>query len=195
VDRVLLKPPRATAQILHPERYLRGVAPLDVALGAPAAALGADWRETRQGVLGELDHRLLVQRYLDAAVAARAAEGWAGASYALLESDAGEVAILIRSRWDDAGEAREWLDVYAETVRARFGDGLVSLETRPGWSLWRTPEGALLLGGDGAETVLAMAPTPAQASRLAEPAAGMAALWLDPARALFRFPAVTTRWR
>ena len=75
VDRLLADPPRATAQILHPERYLRGVAPVDVALGAPAAALGADWRETRQGVLGELDHRLLVQRYLDAAVAARAAEG------------------------------------------------------------------------------------------------------------------------
>ena len=50
---------------------------------------------------------------------------------------------------------------------ARYGSSLELLDERDGRRLWRTRDGALLLGGDGAETVLALAPTRAQVERLA----------------------------
>jgi hypothetical protein len=204
VNQLFVDPPQSTAQILHPERYLRGQAPERVALGDPESALGAGWHEVQRGVLGELYHRLILQQHLrpqrtayddDACAeyddccedwddcddydddtvyvswpggrAERAAEGWAGDGYAFLESDGGEAALVVRTRWDDATEAAEWLDAYAESLRGRYGDSLVTLETAAGHRLWRTPDGMLALDGVGAETVLALAPTAAQARQLA----------------------------
>jgi len=177
-DRLFVRPPESTAQILHPERYQRNQAPVAVDLGDTRLVLGTAWRETRQGVLGELDHRLLVQHYLDAAVASRAAEGWAGSTYALFENTASEIAVLVRTRWDDATEAAEWVDAYADAVQARYGATLNLLEDHAGRRTWRTRDGALLLGRDGAETVLALAPTPVQVGRLAalQPTASVAGL-------------------
>lgn len=167
VDRLLANPPQSTAQVLHPERYLRGQAPLPVALDDTTRALGPGWREVRQGVLGELDHRLVIQRYLDAGAAARAAEGWAGGSYALLENDQDDLAVLVRTRWDNGSEATEWTDAYAATLRARYGAALRVVDEQPGGRLWSSPDGAIYLGEEGADTVLALAPTAAQAARLA----------------------------
>ncbi|HZU07474.1 MAG TPA: hypothetical protein VFB73_16035 [Chloroflexota bacterium] len=194
VNRLFADPPQTTAQILHPERYLRGQGPVPVPLGDPAAALGAGWQAVRQGTLGELDHRLLVQQYLDATVAARAAEGWAGASYALLESEEGQLAVVVRTRWDSAAEAAEWLDAYRTVVRVRYGAALTALAAPPGATQWQTPDGVLLLAADGgpaesggAETVLALAPSAGQAAQLAErPALPLPTDLLHPRRALAR---------
>src|SRR4051794_14222479 len=124
VDRLFADPPQSTAQILHPERYLSHQAPVDVTIGDRAGMLGANWREARRGVRGELDYRLFLQQYLDTAVAARAAEGWAGGSYALYETDAGEVAVLVRTHWDNPTEAAEWQEAYAQAAQRRYGDAL-----------------------------------------------------------------------
>ena len=67
--------------------------------------------------------------------------------------------------------AAEWLDTYAESLQGRYGDALVALETAAGHHLWRTPDGMLVLDGAGAETVLVLAPTAAQARQLAAPPA------------------------
>jgi hypothetical protein len=170
VDRLFADPPQSTAQILHPERYIQRQAPVLVTLGEPAAALGETWREVRQGVLGELDHRLLLQQYVDTGQAARAADGWAGNAYALLEDDRGEIAVLVRTHWTSADEAREWLEAYGAAALRRYGERLSALPApAPGLQLWQTPDGALLLGGEGPATVLVVAPTPLLATRLALP--------------------------
>jgi hypothetical protein len=78
---------------------------------------------------------------------------------------------VVRTRWDDAAEATEWFDAYADAVQARYAEGLVPLEQAPGHRLWSTPDGALVLDDAGADTVFAYAPTPAQARLLAAPPA------------------------
>ncbi len=170
VDRLFADPPQSSAQVLHPDRYTRREAPVAIALGQPATALGDGWREVRQGVLGELDHRVLLQQYVEPSVAQRAADGWEGSSYALLESDRGEVAVLVRTRWANPDEAREWQEAYAAAAARRFGDALVPLSPpAPGHRLWQTPDGALLQSHEANDTVLALAPTAPLASRLAAP--------------------------
>ena len=186
VDRLFADPPQSTAQILHPDRYLRRQAPVAVTLGQPLGALGEGWREVRQGVMGELDHRLLLQAHPYAAAATRAADGWAGNSYALLENERAEVAVLVRTRWDNADEAREWQDAYAAAAQRRYGDALVAVAGPAGHRLWQTPDGALLLGGDGAETVLAVAPATAQAGRMAVPPPDPALMGRDGAQGFLR---------
>lgn len=207
VNRLFESPPQSTAEILHPERYLRGQGPVAVALGDPAARLGAGWQELDRGVLGELTHRFLVQQSLPrpdlsayyeadddcdddealcdddwaeyvplspASRAQKAAEGWAGDSYALLGDDQGQTAVLVHTRWDDAAEAAEWIDAYAAAAEARYGPARAS-SAAMGSSVWTTPDGVLLLAADGVDTVLALAPTLPLASRLAESAAAPAA--------------------
>jgi hypothetical protein len=203
VNHLFANPPQSTAEILHPERYLRGQGPLAVALGEPAARLGSGWQELERGVLGELVHRFLVQQSLprpdlsayaeaddcdedddacdddwaDYAVlspvsrAQRAAEGWAGDSYALLGDEQGQTAVLVRTRWDDAAEAAEWIEAYSDTAAARYGPARASGTAAAPAAAWTTPDGVLLLAADGLDTVLALAPTAAQAAQLAQPAA------------------------
>ncbi|MBX5493308.1 MAG: hypothetical protein IRZ14_19325, partial [Chloroflexi bacterium] len=177
VDRLFADPPQATAQILHPERYVRRVAPLPVALPELAPALGDEWRLTREGVLGELEHRLALQHYLEPSTASRAAEGWAGARYALLESTQEQLALVVRTRWDHPAEADEWLAAYRAVVQRRFGPIAPREEQMEGAvaaQLWSTPDGALLLARQGADTLLVRAPAANQARTLAVLALGEA---------------------
>jgi hypothetical protein len=170
VDRLFADPPQSTAQVLHPERYVRRVAPAAVALPELVAVLGADWRLVREGVLGELDHRLALQHYLDASVAARAAEGWAGARYALLENAREQLALVARTRWDAPAEADEWLAAYRAVAQRRAAAPEPREETLPGASeaqLWALPDGALLLARHGVDTLLVVAPEAVQARALA----------------------------
>ena len=95
----------------------------------------------------------------------RSAEG-RGATAGELSVGSGEIAVLARTRWDDAAQAAEWLDAYGAAVQARFGPALTLLEERPppapgglSWRLWQVPDGALLLGAEGADTMLALAPS------------------------------------
>jgi photosystem II stability/assembly factor-like uncharacterized protein len=77
------------------------------------------------------------------------------------------VAVLMRTRWDSPAEAAEWQDAYAQAAQRRYGEGLTPLAAPADQRLWRTPDGALLLSGDGADTVLVVAPTAEKALNLA----------------------------
>ena len=68
--------PASTAQVVHPERYLRGDRPV------PVPEPPADGAIVARGVLGEFDlSSVLLAGGLDIATSTRASEGWGGASY------------------------------------------------------------------------------------------------------------------
>src|SRR5262249_26153581 len=79
VNRIFERPPTSTAQIIHPEKYLNNVQPIDVQFPDLAAALGAGWQQLEKDVLGEIDHRILIQQFINRDMPDRAAYGWAGA--------------------------------------------------------------------------------------------------------------------
>jgi hypothetical protein len=151
-------PPRSTAQIIHPEKYLAHQQPTEVALPDLAAALGPGWTQLRSDVLGELDVRILLEQFLDRAVADKGAEGWGGDRYALLENATGLDAVVISTIWDSDGEAGEFYNDYADTVGRRYGARARRVEDVPSRLVWATPNGSLLLQKWGPRLAIIMAP-------------------------------------
>jgi hypothetical protein len=159
------RPPTSTAQIIHPEKYINRVDPIPVQFPDLATALGEGWRELRKDLLGELDHRIIIQQFMNRDLADRAAAGWAGDAFALL-GNGDESVVVVRSHWDTAGDATEWFDAYAQAMRARYGSQLVVVDQRADRVLWRTPDGMQALSRSGTTTHLVIARTLDQVTSL-----------------------------
>jgi len=170
VDPLFRRPPQSTAEILHPEKYLRGWQPTRVELPDLSGVLGADWRLLREQVIGELDHRSLLGRDLPADQADAAAAGWAGNRAAVLVDDSGQMATLSATRWDDPDAAATWAAAFAAAIAARYGDAATLLWAEQGRQIWQTGDQAILLDVQGALSLTAQAPTVATAEALADAA-------------------------
>ena len=138
VNRLFENPPKSSAQIIHPEKYLQGVNPIDVRFPDLASALGEGWKQLRKDVLGEIDHRILIQQFVNRELGDRAAAGWAGDAFALL-GKGNEVAVVASTRSGCPRQAQEWFDAYSQAMRGRYTSGLQVVDQRPNRILWRTP--------------------------------------------------------
>jgi hypothetical protein len=121
VDTAFRGPPQSTEQVLHPEKYTAQEAPVSVPLPDLPAVLGEGWVQSAANTLGELDLRILVEQFTDHATADRAAAGWGGDHYALLEDSAGRSALALRTTWDSSQDAWEFFQAYRQAARNRYG--------------------------------------------------------------------------
>ena len=174
VNRLFENPPTSSAQIIHPEKYMAGVQPSEVRFPDLAAALGEGWKQLRKDLLGEIDHRILIQQFASRELGNRAAAGWAGDAFALL-GKGDETAVVVTSRWDSAAEAQEWFDAYGQAVQARYGPRLQVADQRSNRVAWRTPDGMHALSISGTSTHILIAATQEQIASL-EQALGVVAV-------------------
>jgi hypothetical protein len=121
VDRLYADPPDSTEQVLHPEKYEAGEAPLDVELPADLATrMGSAWTETFADTVGEFQASVwLREGGIARTTADDAAEGWGGDRIAYLTGPDGADAVVWRTVWDTAADARQFLDSAGRAV----GDG------------------------------------------------------------------------
>lgn len=152
------RPPQSTEQIMHPDKYLAGEAPLEVTLPDLAATLGNGWKQLRSDVLGELDLRILLEQFSDPVTASQGAAGWGGDRFAVLESPSGQLAVVISTVWDNENEAGEFFNDYAATVARRYGRRAERIEDVPSKLRWQTPNGGLLLEKWGPRVAIIIAP-------------------------------------
>jgi len=112
--------PVSTEQVLHPERFRPGA--VDDPTGVEfESALPAGWSEVHTDGLGELETRVLLREYLpDPPAAERAAAGWDGDRYRLLEGHAGEVFVWV-SVWDSEPDALDFATAIRAALQARYG--------------------------------------------------------------------------
>jgi hypothetical protein len=117
---VFADPPRSTAQILHPERYLeRRVDPAPVALPDLAAVLGGG-RLVLDDVAGEFVLAAVLREGLGDDAAALAA-GWRGDRYALWEDASGTAVLVSLSAWADDSAATAFANACARLLARKHG--------------------------------------------------------------------------
>lgn len=127
VNLAYLNLPASTEQILHPEKYDAGEAPLEVNDLPVAAALGSPWREIANDVMGEWMTFLLLAYSADkpsqqpVATAEKAAEGWGGDRYQVAYLDEKDQIVLAGHWvWESLKDASEFEQAMRGYLDQRF---------------------------------------------------------------------------
>ena len=155
VNEALQDPPRSTAQILHPNKYLgQRMDPVEVVLPDLEAALGAEWRLLKRDTLGELTFILLLWTRLSLVNSTIAATGWTGDRLAYLEDSEGSQLLVLPTAWENSEEAREFYETYLDFLVVKGSPTWTLLETDEGVRFWETPEGQYTYVSQEEEQVL-----------------------------------------
>lgn len=143
VDAAFAKLPESTEQILHPQKYESGEAPIAVDLPDDlAAGMGTGWSLAQENTMGE--HQTGI--WLGApsiAAATEAAAGWGGDRIAVLSGPSDAWAIAWQTAWDSAADAEEFA-VTAETAVEKAGGPGSVLPGEGGTTRW------VVIGSDDA---------------------------------------------
>lgn len=130
VNEAFRDPPRATTEILHPERYLSIRGTLREFSDAELIA-GHNGKVVYRDTLGEFAISTLLAMHLpDKTEAVSAATGWAGDRLVALEGEESAadtkhpLTFLWRSAWDTEADATEFLSAYGKALQRRYGNEL-----------------------------------------------------------------------
>ena len=148
VDAAYDNPPASTEQVMHIEKYDEGEAPVDTATPDLTATLGEGWEVLEREVMGEAFLQSLFWEALGGEEAQKAAAGWGGDSYLLLDTPATGDALASFSAWDTEGDAAEFADGFMAYMEFTTGAERVQYE--------ETPTGAFHLSADGASVRVVM---------------------------------------
>lgn len=118
-------PPNSTEQILNPQKYLDGEQPQPIQ-SILKDVLPATYRLISQGVLGELGWRQYFSSILESSQARRAARGWGGDQYQVLETEEKRQCFVFITQWDTAADAREFAEAYALSLEKRLPKGITT---------------------------------------------------------------------
>ncbi len=115
--------PQSTEQILHPQKYLAGEAPIVVELADMLPVLGDGWEHIHTRTVGEFYLREYLDMHLRAPLAREAVIGWGGDSMAIYyQPDTDSVAWMMGIMWDDPlfEEQDQFADAYTELLDVLF---------------------------------------------------------------------------
>jgi len=165
VDQAFREPPRSTEQILHPEKFNQRNEPIPVEIAATDQILGPDWTDVISNTLGELDLRILIEQFTDRNTGNRAAAGWGGDRYRLVERSDGQLGLILQTAWDTENDANEFSTALTQALRKRFG--VSNTDTSGSRVLIRNSEQPSLIVKRGGDVLLVMGPDEAMLTQAA----------------------------
>ncbi|HKE22062.1 MAG TPA: hypothetical protein VKB88_06705 [Bryobacteraceae bacterium] len=122
------RPPVSTQQILHPEKYEEAERPIEPPL--PDAHLPHGYKGLVGGMMGELEHHILLEQYLGKEQERAIAPHWRGSVFELRENKKeGRVVLLYAAEWDSEEIARRYFTAYQEVLRKKWKQMKVTAET------------------------------------------------------------------
>jgi len=157
VNAAYTDPPRSTAQILHPSRYVGGATPSGEP-GAPSPVivadlgdtLGEDWELSVEDTVGEFVSTLYLNQALTEERARDAADGWSGDTLVIWHREDGARFQVWRTLWSTTEEARSFERSLRLVIPQRHLPVRPMSAPRglPGrW--WQSEHGTILLRRDG----------------------------------------------
>ncbi len=153
VNAAFANPPTAMSQVLHPQKYIDGIAPVEVTL-ADAGLLAEEWSLVTESTFGEFYLREYLKNQLGNSQSNNAAEGWSGDQFAIYRStETDALAWVLKLAWENSAEADEFTAAFAEFGTSRFADAA------PVDGCWSDEIDALCIAPDGDSHILAQAPT------------------------------------
>ncbi len=133
--------PASTEQILHPDKYLKGEMPIDVAPVALNDVFGSGWELIANEALGEWRTYLLLADGVDETArlpddtAQKAAAGWGGDRYRVYyDPTTDQSALVVEWRWDTAQDATEFQQAMSAYLDLRFKGAKSQASDQPCWS-------------------------------------------------------------
>jgi hypothetical protein len=116
---VFRRPPVSSQQILHPEKYLEGVAPTTP--GVPKSPGERDYKAIAEGSVGELDHSILLRQYASEEDAEKIAPHWRGGTYRLAEHKRNKQRHVLQYavEWDAPEAASEYFRLYRKVLAGK----------------------------------------------------------------------------
>jgi hypothetical protein len=116
---VFRHPPDTSQQILHPAKYFDHIQPTRPAF--PQVTPDKGYKDLSEGMLGELDHAILIRQYATSQEAAAIAPHWKGGRYSLMENKSQNRVILrYVSEWDSTDIARDFFRLYGQVLRKKW---------------------------------------------------------------------------
>lgn len=113
------KAPASTQQILHPEKYMEGVKPVQPKL--PEFAGAGQYKQFTDGEIGEFDHAILLRQYAGEELAKDLAPEWRGGFFKLLERKKDNRQVLVyASEWSGAEAARRYFEAYRKVLEGKW---------------------------------------------------------------------------
>ncbi|MDO8568400.1 MAG: hypothetical protein Q7R57_06770 [Dehalococcoidales bacterium] len=112
VDQAFSRPPAATAQIMHPDKYVSGQAPADIK--APSLNI-TGWQADRVDRLGEYFINVMLGDWLPAQDAGNAAQGWAGDRLTYYESEQSYL-FTWQTAWSSEPAAAQFYDAFVKML-------------------------------------------------------------------------------
>jgi hypothetical protein len=160
---VLAKPPKSTAEIIHPGLYMAHTPVPVLRMPDIHPLIDADWVPYDVGVMGEFDVHVLTELFGGKEIADAISPAWAGGIYyaaqkksaikaggAAAQSTA-SIGTLYESKWKNEDSARSFLHVYQEQLPRKYS-GVAERkqdEKGDGEQVFTTNEGDVLLSIDG----------------------------------------------
>jgi hypothetical protein len=174
VDKAYENPPSSTEMILHPEKYPSDKQ-VDVPLKEVTTALGKGWDETTRNSMGEWYLNLILSAgvqesaRLDEETASTAAAGWGGDTYTVNWNEStGQLAVILRSRWDSTRDADEFWKALSEYGQKRWGNPGARSNDSLTWE--NTADHFVRIYRDGGDIWWIIAPDQASAEKMASAA-------------------------
>jgi hypothetical protein len=138
-------PPVSSAQIIHPELYLKGVKPEHVALPKWNDVVPSDWKLLEENVLGEFGLQEVLKQFIGDDLAARTAPYWAGDRYAVFENQKTKTTpLVVRLHLDSVDDAALFFGKYSETLEFKYKTR-TELIRRPNYFQFKTDAGKVFL--------------------------------------------------
>src|SRR5580700_11047811 len=115
--KIFENPPVSTSQIIHPDRYLKGIKPAIVSLPKWAGLAPADWKLLEENVLGEFGLREVLKQFVGEEQAEKTAPMWNGDHYAVFEdAKSKQLTLIVRLHLDSTDDAALFFGRYSELL-------------------------------------------------------------------------------
>jgi hypothetical protein len=139
------RPPLSSQQIMHPELYLKGVAPENVSLPVWRGIVPASWKLLDENVVGEFALKEVLKQFTDEKAATNLAGAWAGDRYAVFEdTETKQTSLVFLLNLDNTDDMARFFGRYSELLELKHKERH-DLLRRPNFFQFYTDRGGVFL--------------------------------------------------